>query len=236
MTSLQRAAAYLKKVGPKAALAIVPLAMAVPSHAGVVLDVLQSDFESTGPGFLSPTISTLTTVPIAGSLVTGIYGSGSFSQQFSSGSTITLVAHSSGGASGVFPDSLTGAWDFSVSAVNDSDFGPYPVNWSVVFNIGGTSTSAASGSFTMGTTPTNFSGTASLNGTPGATITNWSSTIELKLLVTDAEERGHYIPIFDVQHLDIQSQDAAGVPEPSTFLLGAPVAGFLIIRARRRKR
>jgi hypothetical protein len=36
MTSLQRAAAYLKKIGPKAAHAIVPLAAAIPAHAGLV--------------------------------------------------------------------------------------------------------------------------------------------------------------------------------------------------------
>jgi hypothetical protein len=221
MTSLQRAAAYLKKIGPTAALAIVPLAAAVPSHASLVLSVTHNEFESTDPsgsGILSA-------VTVAGSLVQGIHADGVYTIFFLSGAGITVTAQASGGATGTFPNSLTGAWNFNVSDA----FSSYNIGYTVTYMVGGVQTIAESGSFTVGASPTNISSFASLNGTPGSPVANWSAAISLTLAASDGDLT------FDVQQLDIEAQDVA-VPEPSTFLLAAPMVGFLIVRVRRRKR
>jgi hypothetical protein len=215
MTSLERAAAYLKKIGPKAALAIVPLAMAVPSHASLILSVTHSDFETGGTG-------TLTTVPGSGTLVNGTQASGSYLLSFLSGFGITISAHNSGGALGTFPASLTGTYDFTITMVN-----PTLVSWTVEYILGGVST-------ILGDTvlaSTKISSTIPLNGTPGDPVTDWQAFISLEW---NSGGQGDSIT-FDVAQFDIDPQDTP-VPEPSTFLLAGPLVGLLIFRVRQRKR
>ena len=112
MTSLQRAAAYLKKMGPKAALAIVPLALAaVPANASIVLSVgSEGYFASTG-GLTSAWASS----PLPGSGVQGVYGFGTSLLDYPSGTGITFYAFASGSGTGTLPDDTLGvAWDFTL--------------------------------------------------------------------------------------------------------------------------
>jgi hypothetical protein len=218
MTSLERAAAYLKKIGPKAALAIVPLAVAVPSHASLILSVTHSDFETGGAG-------SLTTVPGSGTLVNGTQSSGSYFVSFLSGMGITLFAHSSGGAAGLFPASLTGTYDFTITTAHE-----YLILWSLEYIIGGEVTNA-DGSFLGSTSPTNIAATIPLNGTPGNAVADWSAEISLEF--NSGSQDGDIT--FDVAQLDVDPQDTP-VPEPSTLLLMTPLAGLMIFRFRRRMR
>src|SRR5690242_3100335 len=110
MTSLQRAAAYLKKAGPKAALAIVPLAMAVPSHASILFNYGSGNWnvQTTGNTLISPISESISGVPLTGSLLQGFDLAGSKIISWDSGGTITVTGTWSGTGTGtnqVFPTS-----------------------------------------------------------------------------------------------------------------------------------
>jgi hypothetical protein len=226
MTSLQRAAAYLKKLGPKAALAIVPLAAAtVPAHASLVFTASDGGYTSTAG---TPT-GAWNISALAGSSIQGIHADGTSSLFVGSGASITFSAGSSGGGTGNFPAKILGVeWDFSIY---DPTGHPYTVAYTVVYNINGALTTVDSGVHAIDTTPFNIADVATIEVLLGGPLTSWSSSIQLTFS-PDANEQLH----LDVAHLDIAGLDAEGVPEPSTFLLAGPLTGLLIFRVRRRKR
>ncbi len=226
MTSLQRAAAYLKKLGPKAALAIVPLAAAaVPAQAGLIFDVTAGGYATDAPEGSS---TTWNTSPLTGSLIQGVHNNGTFVQTFTSGSYITSTASASGGGTGVFPgNSLAVNWDFTLRDANE---GIFLSSWSVTYNINGAPTLVASGSQWITGTPVNIANSAAIAVPSGQPLTSWSASISLGYGNDDFGDLH-----FDVAHLDITGQDTP-VPEPATFLLIGPVGAFVIFRARRRRR
>ena len=106
------------------------------------------------------------------------------------------------------------------------------VSYSVDFTINGSLTTVATGTVPIGASPSNFTGSSVLSVTPGDPVTDWEMAISLEFHSggSTGELR------FDVTTLEIQGEKLAAVREPSTFLLAMPIAGFVIDRARRRKR
>jgi hypothetical protein len=226
MTSLQRAAAYLKKVGPKAVLAIVPLAAAIPAHAGVVFNYSSGAWDQNALGQSPFTgANSISGTPLSGSLIQGVSLGGAYNL-FASGGTIVLTASWFGDGTGStipFPsNSVTGFWNFNVTMS-----GAEQTIWDVTYNINGSPITADSGSFN-GSGGINSGG--SLPVTSGANLTSWSTVLTLSW-------SGFVSPMdVTVNGIGIQAEDVADVPEPSTFLLMTPLAGLLIVRVRRRKR
>lgn len=226
MTSLQRAAAYLKRIGPKAALAIVPLAAAIPAHGSLVFSYTSGSWDQNATGqspFGGPGTNSGTS--LAGSLIQGVSAGGAYSL-FLSGGSITLTSTWFGDGTGStipFPSSsVTGFWDFAV----DETVGTQTI-WDVAYIINGSSTPGDSGSF-FGDGAIDLTG--SLPVTSGAALTSWTVVLTLSW-------SGDTTPIdVTVNGIGVQAEDIAAVPEPSTFLLAGPLAGFLIFRVRRRKR
>jgi hypothetical protein len=225
MTSIQRAAAYLKKIGPKAALAIVPLAAAtVPAQASLMFTVADGGY-ATNDGSLNASWSATT---LAGTLINGVHGAGA-SNLATSGLGVVFSTNASGGGIGTFPSAFMAVeWDFTLYTESFSQL----VTWSVDYNMNGTSTQVATGSDTITTAPTNIADSFSLPVTSGAALSNWSMFITLNFNTGG----GFRVLHFDVDKLDIAALDAEGVPEPSTFLLAGPLVGFLLFRVRQRKR
>src|SRR3954466_10633766 len=125
MTSVQRAAAYLKRIGPKAVLAIVPLAVAaVPAHASLVFNSTSQN--ATAPNTLGGPSGTPQQVPLLGSLITGSRLYDLNDVGFASGvGVVTFDIFQSGNGAGStipFPNpTVNGAYDFIVTETGSSD-------------------------------------------------------------------------------------------------------------------
>jgi hypothetical protein len=229
MTSLQRAAEYLKKIGPKVALAIVPLAAAIPSHGSIVFDYTSGSWNQNAVGqspFGGP--GTNTGNPLAGTQIQGVSLIGAYNL-FTSGGQITLTANWFGDGTGStipFPNaSVTGFWMFSVDEGGAGD----PVNWNINYTINGTLyPNVASGTLT-GDDSVNSSGPVPVP--IGDNLTSWSVDL---VLFWDGVNGGP--TDVTVQGIGIEAEDIAAVPEPGAFWLVTPLAaGLLFFRGRRRK-
>jgi hypothetical protein len=230
LTSIERAARYLKKLGPKAALAIVPLAVvAVPANAGVVFTGTDHAIGGS-PAFGGNLVSSsFGGSALPGTSVQGFRASGGAVFSFGSGVGVTLIFSASGGGSGAFGSATNpGAWNFTFAS-SRTQF----VNWEVDYTVDGLITTATTGSSTSN--PSVNAGVITVNGgapitvDSGGTLSNWSDQVKLTWTGNNSGTM-----TLNVNGLDISGQDAAA-PEPSTMLLTLPLAGFWLLSRRRRK-
>jgi uncharacterized protein (TIGR03382 family) len=231
MTSLERAAAYLKKMGPKAALAIVPLALAtLPAQASILFNYSTGNWnvQTAGTPVISGVVSNNAGTPLAGSLIQGIDLTGGVLFEWNSGGTITITGTWSGNGTGTnipFPATpIMGYYDFSFESNRIEQ-----VNYTLTYNINGILTSFPN-QFNVGSSGSAGDSPVDIDVPLGKTLTDW--TVTLALTFTTVNESGNFS--VDAGGIGI-SPELSAVPEPSTFLLALPVAGLLIVRRRRRK-
>jgi hypothetical protein len=226
LTSIERAAAYLKKLGPKAVLAIVPLAVAVPAVASTVTFTNTAGVISATGISGGMTSSSFGGAALPGSVIQGYRVSGGAAFNFSSGFVYSLIFSPSGGGSGVFPSSaIGGAWNFTLTSTV-----PQFVNWEVDYVIDSILTTATTGSGTITGAPTNVNDAGLLSVDSGGTLTSWSDQIRLTWIGANFGTL-----TLNVTSLDVSGQGAAAVPEPSTLLMMFPLAGGWLLYRRRRK-
>jgi hypothetical protein len=233
MSSLEKAHSFLGRSVVKAAMTILPLAVAASSASAAVV-TLDSTYSAVYAFTALQNSTNFSLLPASVGDVDGnkIVGTGSFTQGFGPKQldpNIEITAD--GPAWGTFnQDTLPVAWDFTLSELlncNICDEAVGPVEWALYYWIffGEPSESFSTSGSGLGT----FSGTGLISNLMGRTATYW--VISLQINYTGVGTL--FVDIPD-NTLALPGGATNVIPEPGTYALMGAGLGLLTVLRRRR--